>query len=59
MDNQTLIIVNIVISAIVPIIANSMQECWRIANRVKYSKCCGNTIELTEPVKKEDNKNVV
>ena len=59
MDNQTLIIVNIILSAVVPIIANSIQECWRFANRVKVSKCCGNEIELIQPVKKEDEKNNV
>lgn len=53
MENQTLIIINLVISAIMPIIANSMQECWKFANRVKLSKCCGNEIILNEN-KKED-----
>lgn len=48
MENQNLIIINIVLSTLVPIIANSLQECFRIANKIKSSKCCNNNIEFKE-----------
>jgi hypothetical protein len=58
MDNQTLIVINIVLSAIIPIIANSAQECFRIMSRVKKSNCCHNEIEFNEEKKPPniDNK---
>ncbi len=57
MENQQLIIINIILSTIIPIIANSLQECWRFVNRIKNSKCCGNEIIINDnPIKDIDKK---
>lgn len=52
MDTLTL---NLILTVIMPIISNMIQEIFRILSRCKRSKCCNSEFEL-EPVQKVQDK---
>lgn len=58
MENQTIIIINLIVSIVMPIISNLIQEIFRFLSRCKKSKCCGSEMEL-ERTNSKNNINKV